>query len=90
VTSESLGQVASQTLDNLMVLDDAASIPVYRPLIGFDKEEIIRIAREIGTFPESVSSALGCRVVPHGTSTAAKRERIRKIEADLLLSGLPG
>jgi thiamine biosynthesis protein ThiI len=47
-------------------------------------------AREIGTFPESVSSASGCRAVPHGPSTAAKLERIEKIEADLLFSGLPG
>ncbi|MDD1716582.1 MAG: THUMP domain-containing protein, partial [Methanolinea sp.] len=50
VTGESLGQVASQTLDNLLVLDEAAGIPVYRPLIGFDKEEIVRVSREIGTF----------------------------------------
>ena len=42
VTGESLGQVASQTLDNLVVLTDAAEIPIYRPLIGFDKEEIDR------------------------------------------------
>ncbi len=81
VTGESLGQVASQTLDNLMVLDDAAEIPVYRPLIGFDKEEIIRIARTIGTFTESVSSASGCKAVPEGPSTAANLEKIREIEA---------
>ncbi|PKG31165.1 tRNA uracil 4-sulfurtransferase ThiI, partial [Methanoregula sp.] len=55
VTGESLGQVASQTLDNLVVLTDAASeIPIHRPLIGFDKEDAIRIAREIGTFTESI------------------------------------
>jgi thiamine biosynthesis protein ThiI len=89
VTGESLGQVASQTLDNLMVLDDAAEIPVYRPLIGFDKEEIIRIAREIGTFPESISSASGCRAVPKGPSTAAQLEKIRKIEADLPVFDMP-
>ena len=47
VNGESLGQVASQTLDNLVVLSDAAEIPVYRPLIGFDKADAIVLAREI-------------------------------------------
>jgi thiamine biosynthesis protein ThiI len=89
VTGESLGQVASQTLDNLMVLDDAAEIPVYRPLIGFDKEEIIRIARGIGTFTESVSPSPGCRAVPKGPSTSAQLEKIRKIEADLPVFDIP-
>ncbi|WML67678.1 MAG: thiamine biosynthesis protein ThiI [Methanoregula sp. SKADARSKE-2] len=86
VTGESIGQVASQTLDNLMVLTDAAKIPIYRPLIGFDKEEIIGIARRIGTFPESTSYASGCKAVPSGPSTAAKLEKIRKIEAEMALT----
>jgi len=90
VTGESLGQVASQTLDNLLVLTDAASeVPIYRPLIGFDKEDAIRIAREIGTFTESVSPASGCKAVPAGPSTKAKRETIREIEAELEASSLP-
>ncbi len=83
VTGESLGQVASQTLDNLVVLTDAATIPVYRPLIGFDKEDTIRIAREIGTFTESISPASGCKAVPSGPSTKAKLEFIREIEEKL-------
>ncbi|MDD3858414.1 MAG: THUMP domain-containing protein, partial [Methanoculleus sp.] len=53
VTGESMGQVASQTLDNLAVLTDAAAIPVYRPLIAFDKEDVVRLARDIGTFDAS-------------------------------------
>jgi len=83
VTGESIGQVASQTLDNLLVLDDAATVPFYRPLIGFDKEEILKIAREIGTFRESVSEATGCKAVPDMPSTAAKLEKIREIEAGM-------
>jgi thiamine biosynthesis protein ThiI len=84
VTGESLGQVASQTLDNLVVLTDAATdIPIHRPLIGFDKEEVIRIARGIGTFAESTSDASGCMAVPAGPSTKAELATIRKIEADL-------
>jgi len=90
VTGESLGQVASQTLDNLVVLTDAASdVPIYRPLIGFDKEDTIRIAREIGTFPASVSPASGCKAVPLGPSTKADPDRIRALEADLAAGSLP-
>jgi tRNA uracil 4-sulfurtransferase len=90
VTGESIGQVASQTLDNLAVLTDAASeVPIYRPLIGFDKEDAIRVAREIGTFTESISHASGCKAVPAGPSTRAKLETIREIEDTLQASGIP-
>jgi len=90
VTGESIGQVASQTLDNLAVLTDAASeVPIYRPLIGFDKEETMKIAREIGTFAESTSKASGCKAVPVGPSTKAKLETIREIEANLEATGIP-
>ncbi len=84
VTGESLGQVASQTLDNLLVLTDAASdIPVHRPLIAFDKEEAIHIARAIGTFSESITKASGCTAVPKGPSTKADLKTIQGIEAGL-------
>ena len=89
VTGESIGQVASQTLDNLVVLTDAAEIPIYRPLIGFDKEDTIQIAREIGTFTESISPASGCKAVPIGPSTKAKLETIREIESKLNATGIP-
>jgi thiamine biosynthesis protein ThiI len=93
VTGESLGQVASQTLGNLLVLDDAAGLPVYRPLIGLDKEEITRIAREIGTFGTSTKAVGGCGAVPGKPSTSADLGKIREIEAglgcpaDILLPG---
>ncbi|MDI6719085.1 MAG: tRNA uracil 4-sulfurtransferase ThiI [Methanomicrobiales archaeon] len=80
VTGESLGQVASQTLDNLEVLSDAATIPLYRPLIGFDKEDIVRIAREIGTYEPSTIRTTGCRAVPAKPATRADVDRIRRIE----------
>ena len=89
VTGESLGQVASQTLDNLLVLTGAAEIPIYRPLIGFDKEEVIKIAREIGTFDQSISHASGCKAVPKGPSTKAKLETIREIENKLEATEMP-
>ncbi|MDH7593467.1 MAG: tRNA uracil 4-sulfurtransferase ThiI [Methanomicrobiales archaeon] len=83
VTGESLGQVASQTLENLLVLDEAAALPVYRPLIGFDKEEIIGIAREIGTYRISTSGSTECTAAPKKASTAAKLEKIREIEVSI-------
>ncbi|OPX70732.1 MAG: thiamine biosynthesis protein ThiI [Methanoregulaceae archaeon PtaB.Bin108] len=89
VTGESLGQVASQTLDNLLVLDAASSIPVYRPLIGFDKEDTIRIAREIGTFIPSTMRASACSAVPSKPSTNADLMKIEAIEKGLADSPVP-
>ncbi|MEN6609740.1 MAG: tRNA uracil 4-sulfurtransferase ThiI [Methanoregulaceae archaeon] len=83
VTGESLGQVASQTLDNLLVLTEAATIPLYRPLIGFDKEETMKIAREIGTFKPSTVHAGGCKAVPKPPATRAKLLQIRNLEEEL-------
>jgi thiamine biosynthesis protein ThiI len=80
VTGESLGQVASQTLDNLYVLDYGSTMPVYRPLIGFDKVDAEKIAREIGTFEPSILPASSCSAVPFKPSTKAKLDMIQKIE----------
>ena len=63
VTGESIGQVASQTLESLGVTDCATAFPVMRPLIGMDKEEIIEIARKIGTFKTSVLPYEDCCTV---------------------------
>ena len=54
VTGESLGQVASQTMDAMAVTGAVTSLPVFRPLVGMDKEEVVRIARKIGTFETSI------------------------------------
>lgn len=64
VTGESLGQVASQTLSNLAVETDAVTVPILRPLIGFDKEEIVQLARKIGTFEISILPGHCCSAVP--------------------------
>lgn len=63
VTGESIGQVASQTLESLGVTDAATIMPVMRPLIGMDKEEIITVARKIGTFETSVLPYEDCCTV---------------------------
>ena len=60
VTGESLGQVASQTLDNISAVNEVVSLPVLRPLIGSDKQEIIRRAQSIGTYDISCQTAPDC------------------------------
>lgn len=54
VTGESIGQVASQTMSSLIATNEVCHLPVYRPLIGFDKEEIVTSAKRIGTFETSI------------------------------------
>ena len=78
VTGESIGQVASQTMSALAVTDDAVSIPVFRPLIGMDKEEIVEISRNIGTFETSILPYEDCCTVftPKHPTTKPKIEKI--------------
>jgi tRNA uracil 4-sulfurtransferase len=74
VTGESLGQVASQTLDNIMAVDEAATLPVLRPLIGSDKQEIIVEARRLGTYDVSSQDHTDCCTLfmPRTPETHAK------------------
>jgi thiamine biosynthesis protein ThiI len=60
VTGEVVGQVASQTLENLQVIGSVATLPVFRPLIGMDKEEIMDEARRLGTYPISIVPDQDC------------------------------
>lgn len=88
VTGESLGQVASQTLSNIGAEEDAVDIPVLRPLIGFDKIEIERIAREIGTYEISIRPGLCCTIVPEKPATVSNIERIREEEKKVGIENL--
>lgn len=83
VTGESLGQVASQTMEALAVTDDAASLPCFRPVIGMDKEDIVAIARDIGTFETSILPYEDCCTifVPKHPTTRPKLEKILASEA---------
>jgi thiamine biosynthesis protein ThiI len=74
VTGESLGQVASQTLENMIVVEDAAPIPILRPLVGMDKIEITRQAQQIGTFEISIQPDQDCcqLFVPEHPATRMK------------------
>ena len=83
VTGESLGQVASQTLENLFVLEEAVDFPVMRPTIGFDKLEIERKARDIGTYNVTAHTVEGCTVVPDRPTTRARIEEVHEAEKAL-------
>jgi len=83
VMGDSLGQVASQTIQNILVVDSAVKIPIIRPLIGFDKEDVIKIARKIGTYELSILPSAGCAAVPNKPSTKAKIENILEQEKKL-------
>ena len=60
ITGESIGQVASQTMQSLAATDDARTMPVFRPVIGFDKQEIVDVAEKIGTFETSIQPYEDC------------------------------
>ena len=90
VTGESLGQVASQTIQALVVSDDVATLPVLRPLIGMDKVEIIRMSREIGVFDTSILPYEDCCTVftPRHPKTKPHVEEVREMEQALDVEGL--
>ncbi len=79
VTGESLGQVASQTLENLAVIEEAVEMPLLRPLIGSDKEEIVQQARALGSYEISILPDQDCcsLFVPRHPATFSTLEEIR-------------
>jgi thiamine biosynthesis protein ThiI len=90
VTGESLGQVASQTLENLAVIESASHLPILRPLVGMDKQEIIDQARRIGTFDTSAIPDQDCcqLFVPRHPETKAKPAQVEEAESRLDLAAL--
>ena len=90
VTGENLGQVASQTMQALAVSEDVTTMPVLRPLIGLDKEEIVKIARKIGTFDTSILPYEDCCTVftPRHPKTKPNLEEVREYEAALDIDAL--
>jgi thiamine biosynthesis protein ThiI len=85
LTGDSLGQVASQTAGNISVVDDAATLPFLRPLIGMDKIEITDQAQKIGTYETSIEPDQDCckLFMPTNPSTHANLEQVRRAEAAL-------
>ena len=85
ITGESIGQVASQTLQSLAATNDVCSLPVYRPVIGFDKQEIVEIAKKIDTFETSIQPFEDCCTifVAKHPVTKPNRKAIRRSEEKL-------
>ena len=85
VTGDSLGQVASQTLENLRAVSAVAGLPVFRPLIGTDKEEITTTAREIGTYEISILPDADCctMFVPRHPEIMAGIDQLERAEGAL-------
>jgi thiamine biosynthesis protein ThiI len=92
VTGEVVGQVASQTLENLSAINDVATLPVLRPLIGMDKEEITVEARRLGTYPISIIPDQDCCTLftPRHPATKARMPDVRKAEAALPIDEIVG
>ena len=85
VTGEVVGQVASQTLENLQVIGSVATLPVFRPLIGMDKEEIMDEARRLGTYPISIVPDQDCCTLftPRNPQTRGRLEQVEAAERAL-------
>lgn len=83
VTGESLGQVASQTLESLTAINDVTNTPILRPLIAFDKVDIIKIAKEIGTYETSIQPYEDCCTIftPANPKTKPKVEKVKHFES---------
>lgn len=84
VTGESIGQVASQTLPNINLISQATTLPILRPLIGYDKAEIVAAAQEIGTYTLSIQPYKDpCSVHARNPATWASPEEVRRVEAEI-------
>ena len=79
VTGEAIGQVASQTLDNLYFLTTKAKLPVLRPLIGFDKEEIVSLGHKLGVGPIASKKVLACTLNPAAQGRKAETHASEKV-----------
>lgn len=90
VTGESLGQVSSQTLENLATIDAATSLPVLRPLVGMSKQEIITQARQVGSYEISIQPDEDCcsLFVARHAATRSHRQAVEAVEAKLPLEQL--
>jgi len=90
VSGDSVGQVASQTLDNIFASDEASAIPVFRPLAGFNKQEIIDLAMRIGTYAPSIEPYKDCcsLVAQKRPSTHVRLEEAKKAEGEIGIAGI--
>ncbi|MDI6738018.1 MAG: hypothetical protein QME12_05910 [Nanoarchaeota archaeon] len=83
ITGDNLGQVASQTLQNMAVIESVIKILVLRPVLCNDKVETIKIAKEIGTYDISIQASSCCGALPDNPVTKAKRDNVEREEGKL-------
>lgn len=89
VMGDSIGQVASQTLDNIMAANDASHLPVFRPLVSFNKNEIVDLAVKIGTYEASIKEYKDCCSLVAGTgATNLGLRTVKKIEEEMNIEEL--
>jgi len=90
ITGDSLGQVASQTMESIHVINEVTNIPIFRPLIGMDKQEIIDLAVKIGTYETSILPYEDCCTVfvPKNPATRPRLDQVLEAEAELDVEGL--
>jgi thiamine biosynthesis protein ThiI len=88
ITGESIGQVASQTMESLVCTDNAVEIPVFRPLIGMDKEEIVTISKKIGTYETSILPYEDCCTIFVPKHPKTKPNLAEIIEAEKALTDI--
>ncbi len=89
VTGDSLGQVASQTLENLTAAQTELSVPVFQPVIAYDKDSIVRLARKIGTYEPSLPPYKDCcSLLAKKPKTKASTSLVRRLETDLNVAAL--
>ncbi|MFO8015823.1 MAG: hypothetical protein R6U32_01830 [Candidatus Woesearchaeota archaeon] len=86
VTGENLGQVASQTLDNMAVVSKAVKMPILRPLLCNDKQETVDLAKDIGTYSISTEKGESCSLVPHNPATRARLSSVDEEEGRIGIS----
>jgi len=90
VTGEALAQVSSQTIDNMCAIQDAINIPVLRPLVGYNKEEIISVAKQIGSYETSIIPQGDCCTLftPKHPTTRASISKVKELEKELDVDAL--
>ncbi|MFB6198019.1 MAG: tRNA sulfurtransferase, partial [Halobacteriaceae archaeon] len=89
VTGDSVAQVASQTLQNLSAVNVGVKMPIFRPLLGFDKEEVIDRARMIGTYEDSIREYKDCcSIIADSPNTGVSREDMREVLQDEDMDGI--
>ena len=90
ISGENIGQVASQTLSNIVAVQDASTLPIIRPLAGYNKEDIVNDAQKIGTYDTSIEPYEDCcsYFVPPNPETKAHLNRIQNIENKINLNSL--